>query len=649
MVITGRKQNIILTDRRTHPDAPEDTVVNIRMLKRLRREQQKQIQQKKQDKMATIVAGADFDRTEKEDMEPVRISRLHRMGRQEQKPEEKDAARHQKTARFSSGKLIKKVEGKIEKLCTDADYEGQRQDTGAQDYEGKRKIAAKGRKMISVVAVKILTELLMLAKCIISAVLNLIVVVVIAAIVVIILIVAVIRNATYDFIADEEYFIRENYSRITAELSCDISELQRSYACNLRTSGEFADPKEVIALWWTIKNNYGRDAYWDSFMSGEDKDGLEYIFYQFNHIELSGVVEGNITQDGVSVTATNQETTEDNRYLYVTITTESLEDLVEHWQLNGDQEAYLHELLADEAIWDEILGTGELSVVALQELNNSVSKYLDYYGVQENGNLYFVVFCMHQLHLISDDYIPMPANMEELQQTMLHLGFYRDEEYAAKSGDLIFLNQGGSLKCGIVSVANGDDLTVITADYNHDIVEEIYLTRSSGLIAGYAELGGFFVEALLDIRSSDVDMVATALSQVGIVNGNPYWSWYGFPNAVPWCACFVSWVANENGYIETGIIPKFADCVYGVNWFKNNNQWQDGGVTPEAGWIIFFDWPDDSGYNNRRDGRPDHVGIVSSVDGNTVYTVEGNSGNAVKEQSYQLDSPSILGYGTPQY
>ena len=48
-----------------------------------------------------------------------------------------------------------------------------------------------------------------------------------------------------------------------------------------------------------------------------------------------------------------------------------------------------------------------------------------------------------------------------------------------------------------------------------------------------------------------------------------YWSWYGFGSRVDWCACFVSWCANECGYIETGVIPKFTGCVNGVQWFKD--------------------------------------------------------------------------------
>ena len=78
------------------------------------------------------------------------------------------------------------------------------------------------------------------------------------------------------------------------------------------------------------------------------------------------------------------------------------------------------------------------------------------------------------------------------------------------------------------------------------------------------------------------DIVQVALAQVGNVGGQPYWSWYGFTSRVEWCACFVSWCAEQCGYIETGIIPKFASVnVEGVPWFKTVGLWKDGGYSPK--------------------------------------------------------------------
>ena len=122
-------------------------------------------------------------------------------------------------------------------------------------------------------------------------------------------------------------------------------------------------------------------------------------------------------------------------------------------------------------------------------------------------------------------------------------------------------------------------------------------------------------------------------------------SWYGFDSRVEWCACFVSWCANECGYIDAGVIPKFAACAsQGVPWFKERGLWQDNSYEPRPGDIIFFDW-DDGG----QDGSSDHVGIVEKVENGRVYTVEGNSGDSVRQNSYPVGYYEIYGYGTPAY
>ena len=136
-------------------------------------------------------------------------------------------------------------------------------------------------------------------------------------------------------------------------------------------------------------------------------------------------------------------------------------------------------------------------------------------------------------------------------------------------------------------------------------------------------------------------IVEVALTQLGNEGGQPYWSWYGFEGRVEWCACYVSWCADQCGYIESGIIPKFAGCVDGANWFKGNGQWQDRNYEPQAGDIIFFDW--------EGDGETDHVGIVEKCENGVVYTVEGNSGDACRQNQYTVGSSSIYGYGVPAY
>ena len=215
-------------------------------------------------------------------------------------------------------------------------------------------------------------------------------------------------------------------------------------------------------------------------------------------------------------------------------------------------------------------------------------------------------------------------------------------------------------------------VTTETDDGNGNIIETettetyttLYITVSHKTVDEMAQQYGFtqeqrdyLVELLNDennslwsavlygIGYSDDQIVAVALSQIGNYGGAPYWSWYGFGSRVEWCACFVSWCANECGYIDTGVIPKYAGCTLGSQWFKDRGQWMDNSAEPAPGMIIFFDWNDENG----QDGEPDHTGIVEKVENGIVYTVEGNSGDSVRINTYPVGYYEIYGYGVPQY
>ena len=154
-----------------------------------------------------------------------------------------------------------------------------------------------------------------------------------------------------------------------------------------------------------------------------------------------------------------------------------------------------------------------------------------------------------------------------------------------------------------------------------------------------------WLAVLYGIYGSDDMIVQVALSQIGNVGGEPYWSWYGFGSRVEWCACFVSWCADQCGYIETGVCPKYAGCVNGVAWFKEHNQWVDGSETPSPGMIIFYDWDSPNGESGPQDGLSDHTGIVERVENGIVYTVEGNSGDSCRQCHRAVGNYEILGYG----
>ena len=143
------------------------------------------------------------------------------------------------------------------------------------------------------------------------------------------------------------------------------------------------------------------------------------------------------------------------------------------------------------------------------------------------------------------------------------------------------------------------------------------------------------VEFVNGTRPGNPELLELAKRQVGNVGGQPYWSWYGFNSRVEWCACFVSWCYGQMGLSE----PRFAACQsQGIPWFQSHGQWGARGYDNLApGDAIFFDWD--------MDGSADHVGIVIGTDGSRVYTIEGNSGDACKIRSYDVNYECIKGYG----
>ena len=195
-------------------------------------------------------------------------------------------------------------------------------------------------------------------------------------------------------------------------------------------------------------------------------------------------------------------------------------------------------------------------------------------------------------------------------------------------------------KYGEYSKANAIEFSMKTAEaYGWDSYGDMdYVPH----VLRYYPLGQIFYDP-----DTSILIVEVARSQIGNVGGEPYWSWYGFTERVDWCACFVSWCANQCGYIEADIIPKFSGCEWGVYWFRQHDQWAGRNITPTPGMIIFFDWEDEEG--GGLDGGADHVGIVERVENGRVYTIEGNTADSCRERSYSLGHFEILGYGLPAY
>lgn len=160
-----------------------------------------------------------------------------------------------------------------------------------------------------------------------------------------------------------------------------------------------------------------------------------------------------------------------------------------------------------------------------------------------------------------------------------------------------------------------------------------------GFLTGKAIGNKTYTDELKKVVSvvQDKPIVKVAMGQLGNKGGEPFWSWYGFKNREEWCALFVSWCEDQCGYLEKELAPKFAIVSDGADWFVLRDQWRLVGDTPEPGDLIFFDWD--------QDGGRDHVGIVTAVVDDKVFTIEGNSSDLCRQKRYSLDDPIIYGYG----
>lgn len=119
-----------------------------------------------------------------------------------------------------------------------------------------------------------------------------------------------------------------------------------------------------------------------------------------------------------------------------------------------------------------------------------------------------------------------------------------------------------------------------------------------------------------------------------------------------WCASFVNWCLRQARVSPSDSAAAEVSC---QRWLKKCQQYgmykEKGDCIPSEGDLIFFK---DKGSNV----PSTHMGLVLYSDGETVFTVEGNTsndeffssdGNYVALKSYPLDSDYIVGYATPDY
>ncbi|MBS5737456.1 MAG: CHAP domain-containing protein [Clostridiales bacterium] len=156
------------------------------------------------------------------------------------------------------------------------------------------------------------------------------------------------------------------------------------------------------------------------------------------------------------------------------------------------------------------------------------------------------------------------------------------------------------------------------------------------------------------------DVVSVAMSQLGYHEGaspddfdgegsssynfTEYNYFYGSLDGYgyAWCATFVSWCLRQAG-IPVSTVPANCNCASWVSQFKNMSRFfSPSNYTPKTGDLIFFT-------PLGGDSVSGHVGIVLYTRNGYVYTIEGNTSDAVKQRRYSLSNQTIVGYGVPNY
>ena len=425
----------------------------------------------------------------------------------------------------TAGRILGKKTEKAKDAADDTEYQGNRGNKENPEYRGIRTIDSK--KSVTALVSYLFFQMMALLKLVVSAMTNIIVVIVVVIIVVVVITVAVIQNATYGFIVDEEAHIREIMSNVTHELTAEINTQKLENGCDtVSSSGYMADWKEIIALWWTLKNNISETDSWDNYFSGADQDDIEYIFYQFNHIEYE--VVDNTVGGAMGEENDTEGNTTGHKVLKVNITNTTLEELRVHWGLTDAQNIYLDSLLADEEIWEEILGTTELSRIAFGEIGNAEVQFYDWYGENDGeSSTVFVVWCLAQAGCISDAFIPKTDDPQELMYYFVERGFI-EFFHKPEEGDVVFLDINGKKQCGIVTYVTGQNFTVTMLGFTgHTYVEEIVLAFASQNIICYGRINDFFVEGLSNpgtVKLAEGDFVWPATGCYNVTSAYK-WRW----------------------------------------------------------------------------------------------------------------------------
>lgn len=110
-----------------------------------------------------------------------------------------------------------------------------------------------------------------------------------------------------------------------------------------------------------------------------------------------------------------------------------------------------------------------------------------------------------------------------------------------------------------------------------------------------------------------------------------------YNNGSAWCAAFTSWVWKEAGYDVTWTDFDYVPAVW--NDAEALDLRRPSPADAQPGDLIVFDW--------EGDGTPDHIGIVETVSGGMIHTIEGNSSDRVQRLDYSMNAGEVVGVIKP--
>ncbi len=298
--------------------------------------------------------------------------------------------------------------------------------------------------------------------------------------------------------------------------------------------------------------------------------------------------------------------------------------------------------LSDSSVYGIALSPLSEEVLAYTD---TINKYTEQYGIEEFTSLVQAIM-MHESNGLGND----PMNASSFIYNTSYPEGISNPDYSIYVGVRYLADCLN--KANVETLADTDKIHLAIQSYNFglDYIDwalsnfggyskanaQVYLDMKTDEDSSFTGNANYVANVWLYYQGSSSRIVEIAKSQIGNIGGEKYWKWYGFNSRVAWCACFVSWCAEQSGDLNVSI-PRFSGVDYGMSWYKEHDKWRNVGYVPLAGEIVFFDWDYDK--------DPDHVGIVEKVENNTLYTIEGNSNDRCRAKTYNINSTVVLGYG----